>query len=171
MPSWWPWRLVRAQTSRRSRALEGTDVAPAHRECAGPYERGSGRLRSDARGGARRAECGSARRSGRRPGRALRLLKEWRLEQAGRLGLDQGLVWPAVSLGRLSTGQVPLNDELESGEVRRWQRRELGESLRSFMQRLIRSRSPSWLEIGQAANRRGARGAGPRDTATATEPV
>ncbi len=68
MPWWWPWRLVRAQTSRRSRALEATDAAPAHRECAGPYEKGSGRLRSDARGGARRAECGSARRSGRRPG-------------------------------------------------------------------------------------------------------
>ena len=98
---------------------EGLRAPPIRR----PRRRSSGGVRLSA------AERKEARRR-------LRLLKEWRLEQAGRLGLDQGLVWPAVSLGRLSTGQVRLGDELESGEVRRWQRRELGESLRDFMQRL-----------------------------------
>ena len=72
----------------------------------------------------------------REAGERLRRLKEWRMEHAKRLGIDQGIVWPAASLQRLSVGADRLEDEFDSMEVRRWQRRELGESLRSFMQRL-----------------------------------
>ena len=98
---------------------EGLEAPPVRR----PPRASSGRERTSAR------ERKEARRR-------LRLLKDWRLEQARRLGLDQGLVWPAASLERLSIGQTSLGDELEGDEVRRWQRRELGESLRAFMRRL-----------------------------------
>ena len=66
----------------------------------------------------------------------LRLLKQWRLEHSTRLKLDPGLLWPAASLERLSLRPGEFQDELESAEVRRWQRRELGDSLRAFVARL-----------------------------------
>ena len=69
----------------------------------------------------------------------LRLLKGWRAEQADRLKLDGALLWPAASLERLSRRQDGLEEELENDEVRRWQRGELGESLREFLEGLIRS--------------------------------
>ena len=66
----------------------------------------------------------------------LRLLKQWRLEHATRLKLDPGLLWPAASLERLSVAPGGFADEMESAEVRRWQQRELGESLQGFVARL-----------------------------------
>jgi len=64
----------------------------------------------------------------------LRLLKVWRAEQAERLKLDGALLWPAASLERLSRRPDGLEEELESDEVRLWQRGELGESLREFLE-------------------------------------
>ena len=64
----------------------------------------------------------------------LRLLKQWRTEQAHRLGIEVGLVWPAASLERLSLDPGSLEDEILQGDVRRWQQNEFGASLSSFMQ-------------------------------------
>ncbi len=66
----------------------------------------------------------------------LRLLKQWRLEHANRLKLDPGLLWPASSLERLSIEPAGFDDEAESDDVRRWQLRELGQSLREFAERM-----------------------------------
>ena len=64
----------------------------------------------------------------------LRLLKDWRVREANRLKLSPFLVWPTASLARLSTTWTDgLDDEMESEEVRRWQRQELGEALWMFM--------------------------------------
>ena len=66
----------------------------------------------------------------------LRLLKDWRAGEANRLKLSAFLLWPTRSLSRLSTTWTDgLDDEMESEEVRRWQRRELGEALWTFMRR------------------------------------
>ena len=63
----------------------------------------------------------------------LKRLKEWRLTQGTRLGLDQALLWPLPSLERLSRAPRSLDAELEAPEVRRWQRQELGPLLRSIL--------------------------------------
>ena len=66
----------------------------------------------------------------------LRLLKDWRAKEANRLKLSPFLLWPTTSLARLSTTWTDgLDDEMESEEVRRWQRQELGEALWMFMHR------------------------------------
>ena len=66
----------------------------------------------------------------------LRLLKDWRAGVANRLKLSAFLLWPTASLARLSTTWTDgLDDEMESEEVRRWQRQELGEALWMFMHR------------------------------------
>ena len=62
----------------------------------------------------------------------LRLLKGWRTDQAARLRLDPPLIWSAASLERLAARPESLPAELECAEVRRWQYREFGESLRTF---------------------------------------
>ena len=72
----------------------------------------------------------------------LRLLKGWRAEQGASLGLDPPLVWPAVSLGRLAARPDNLPSELECEDVRRWQRREFGESLAAFASGLKGSAQP-----------------------------
>lgn len=65
---------------------------------------------------------------------SLRLLKDWRAKEANRLKLSPFLVWPTTSLARLSTTWTDgLDDEMESEDVRRWQRQELGEALWRFM--------------------------------------
>ena len=66
----------------------------------------------------------------------LRLLKGWRTGHASRLKLDPGLLWPAVSLERLSRRPDGIEDELVSEDVRRWQRGEFEASLRKFLERL-----------------------------------
>ena len=62
----------------------------------------------------------------------LRRLKGWRAEQASKLRLDPPLIWPAASLERVAARPGSLPSELECEDVRRWQRREFGESLRVF---------------------------------------
>ncbi len=64
----------------------------------------------------------------------LSALKEWRGEHAAQLKINPGLVWPAPSLTRLATRPDSFADEMESPEVRKWQRRELEASLRAFVQ-------------------------------------
>ena len=59
-------------------------------------------------------------------------LKEWRADLGRRLALHPGLLWPAASLERLAASPESLDEELGSPDVRRWQRREFGISLRSF---------------------------------------
>ena len=66
----------------------------------------------------------------------LRLLKDWRAREANRLKLSPFLLWPTTSLARLSaTWTDGLDDEMESEDIRRWQRQELGEALWTFMHR------------------------------------
>ena len=79
----------------------------------------------------------------------LRLLKGWRAEQAARLGLDPPLIWPAVSLGRLAAKPDSLPSEMECGDVRRWQRREFGESLRAFASEGVKSVSSPGRQPGK----------------------
>jgi ribonuclease D len=62
-------------------------------------------------------------------------LKRWRRQEAARLGLGPGLVWPAVHLEAMALhpGSDPV--ALDRGDppwVRRWQWRELGPSLSEF---------------------------------------
>jgi ribonuclease D len=66
-------------------------------------------------------------------GTNLTKLKAWRVEQGKRLSLDPGLLWPMVSLQRLSRFPNTLEAELESPEVRRWQRAEFAESLKQVL--------------------------------------
>ena len=63
----------------------------------------------------------------------LRSLKEWRLNEAGNLGIDPALVWPATSLERLSLGLAEFDEEERSGDVRRWQSMEFGNSLSEYL--------------------------------------
>ena len=59
----------------------------------------------------------------------LKGLKAWRSQTGQDLRLDAALLWPAVSLERLSRSPRDLDSEFASPEVRRWQRREFGEAL------------------------------------------
>ena len=63
----------------------------------------------------------------------LRKLKSWRRKLGRELELDPSLLWPRVSLERLARypSSVPL--ELDSPEVRGWQRSEFSESLRKVV--------------------------------------
>ncbi|MDA1348168.1 MAG: HRDC domain-containing protein, partial [Chloroflexi bacterium] len=64
----------------------------------------------------------------------LQRLKGWRTGLGRRLGLDPALLWPAVSLTRIASSRDGLDAEFTSAEVRSWQRREFGDSLRSFVE-------------------------------------
>ena len=71
---------------------------------------------------------------GRRIARGrLRKLKDWRKEQADRLGLGVGQVWSGTSLERISINPSGLREELWHESVRDWQRGELGDSLHSLV--------------------------------------
>lgn len=59
----------------------------------------------------------------------LKKLKAWRSQLGQDLRLDAALLWPALSLERLSRYPRHLDSEFASLEVRRWQRREFGEAL------------------------------------------
>ena len=65
--------------------------------------------------------------------RRLAKLKQWRIAQGKRLSLDPALLWPMKSLQRIARHPDKLESELRDSEVRRWQRRELGESLRGAL--------------------------------------
>ena len=63
----------------------------------------------------------------------LRRLKQWRIEQGQRLGLDPALVWQAASLERLASGHAEIAQEMLSDDIRHWQRRQFGASLTAFI--------------------------------------
>lgn len=66
-------------------------------------------------------------------GTNLTKLKAWRVEQGKRLSLDPGLLWPMVSLQRLSRFPEDLETELQAPEVRRWQQAEFEDSLKEVL--------------------------------------
>ena len=68
----------------------------------------------------------------------LKELKACRTEEGTRLGLDPALLWPAPSLERLARTSGTLEAELNAPEVRAWQRRHLGPSLRACLARMNR---------------------------------
>jgi ribonuclease D len=110
-------------------ASSGVSQAIRHGQKEPPVKRPQTRLQGDRR-------FSSEERTNARE--RLRLLKGWRAGQADRLKLDVGSLWPAASLERLSRRPDGFEEELESDEVRRWQRGELGESLRKFLECLDR---------------------------------
>ena len=59
----------------------------------------------------------------------LHRLKKWRSDQAAQLSIDASLIWPAASLERLSRNPHILEVELESAEVRKWQREQFAGAL------------------------------------------
>lgn len=72
-------------------------------------------------------------------GRRLDKLKAWRAEHAMRLSLSVGLLWPMASLQRMATSPDGLESELDSPEIRRWQRQEFESSLRRLVAQELRS--------------------------------
>jgi len=63
-------------------------------------------------------------------------LKRWRAREAEDLGLDPGMVWPAVILDRMALDPDADPAELDTDDppaIRRWQMASLGPSLRAFV--------------------------------------
>lgn len=124
------------------------DSGPAGIKGLGPFGRppGSAQLGAAVRDGLRARLVSRPRPTRRGPSLSaaersrarerLQRLKEWRTGHGKRLVLDSGLLWPAISLERLSIRPDTLDDELGAPEVRDWQRRELAESLRGQLQTL-----------------------------------
>lgn len=70
----------------------------------------------------------------------LQLLKGWRSKEAERLGLDPGVVWPALHLDQMALQPRRSSAELDQGDppwVRAWQWQELGPSLEQFRTRQL----------------------------------
>ena len=63
----------------------------------------------------------------------LRSLKNWRARLGGELQVDPALLWPTASLTRLARHPGDLGAELDSPEVRSWQKGEFGEALRRVL--------------------------------------
>ena len=59
----------------------------------------------------------------------LQTMKKWRADLGTELSIDPALVWPMVSLERLAKAPRTLAAELESDEVRQWQRERFATSL------------------------------------------
>jgi ribonuclease D len=59
----------------------------------------------------------------------LQILKTWRVNQGKTLSIDPALLWPMVSLERLAQAPGTLSAELQSGDVRQWQREQFATSL------------------------------------------
>ena len=62
--------------------------------------------------------------------RRLATLKQWRIALGKELSLDPALLWPMRSLQRIAREPDKLESEMQDSEIRRWQRKELGKSLR-----------------------------------------
>ena len=60
-------------------------------------------------------------------------MKRWRVDLGAGLNLDPSLLWPMRSLERLARDPASFDAELSAPEVRRWQIREFGESLRGAL--------------------------------------
>ena len=56
-------------------------------------------------------------------------LKKWRTDLGDKLDIDASLVWPMPSLNRLARAPEQLSTEMQSPQVRQWQRTEFAESL------------------------------------------
>jgi len=65
--------------------------------------------------------------------RRLAKLKQWRIAQGKQLSLDPALLWPMKSLQRIARSPDKLESEMHDPEVRRWQRKEFGKSLRQAL--------------------------------------
>ena len=59
----------------------------------------------------------------------LRRLKDWRNSEAKSLGIEPSLIWPMISLDKLARSKGSLRDEIQSPEVRDWQRKQFQDSL------------------------------------------
>ena len=59
----------------------------------------------------------------------LQRLKKWRTAQANSLSIEPSLVWPMISLERLAKAPGSVSVEVESSEVRNWQREQFLEHL------------------------------------------
>ena len=59
----------------------------------------------------------------------LQMLKKWRANTGRELSIDPALVWPMASLERLAKAPRTLGAELQSPEVRQWQREQFALSL------------------------------------------
>ena len=57
-------------------------------------------------------------------------LKQWRIARGKDLSLDPALIWPMRSLQRIARAPDKLESEMQDPDVRRWQRKEFGKSLR-----------------------------------------
>ncbi len=66
----------------------------------------------------------------------LKRLKAWRTSIGILLSLDPSLVWPRVSLERLSRDPDTLEVELTSGDIRRWQYEQFASSLSTLVESL-----------------------------------
>ena len=62
--------------------------------------------------------------------RRLATLKQWRIALGKELSLDPALLWPMRSLQRIAREPDKLESEMQDSEIRRWQRKEFGKSLR-----------------------------------------
>jgi ribonuclease D len=63
----------------------------------------------------------------------LQLLKKWRSDIGEQLGIDQSLVWPMVSLERLAKNPSTFVAEIQSPDVRQWQREQFAMSLEASL--------------------------------------
>ena len=60
-------------------------------------------------------------------------LKEWRIAEGEKLSMDPSLLWPMKSLERLAREPEKFDEELESPEIRRWQRGEFQAAVRGTL--------------------------------------
>ena len=56
-------------------------------------------------------------------------LKKWRQDWGEQLDIDPSLIWPMASLNRLARVPEHLVTELDSPQVRQWQKTEFADSL------------------------------------------
>ena len=63
----------------------------------------------------------------------LQMLKKWRTNLGRQLSIDPALIWPMPSLERLAKAPGTLGVELQSPEVRRWQREQFATSLETSL--------------------------------------
>jgi ribonuclease D len=68
--------------------------------------------------------------------RRLSRLKAWRESLGAALSLDPSLLWPTTSLERLARVPDSLNAEMESANIRSWQRDQFGASLNAYIKTL-----------------------------------
>jgi ribonuclease D len=63
----------------------------------------------------------------------LQMLKRWRSNLGVELSIDPALVWPRISLNRLAKAPSTFSAELQSAEVREWQREQFAMSLAAVL--------------------------------------